>query len=62
MVRPTENVVRLEEANVEEEAHLADLGVDGMVVTKCVLLKLGVKWTGLIWFGIETSGGLLSVR
>jgi hypothetical protein len=25
--------------NVEEEGHLGDLGVDGKVVTKCVLMK-----------------------
>jgi hypothetical protein len=52
MMRQTGNVVRIEEANVhtafwsenmQEESHVGDLGVDGKVITKYVLMKQGVK-------------------
>jgi hypothetical protein len=37
-----------------------DLDVDGMLILKRLLGKLGGKmWTGFIWLTIETSGGFL---
>jgi hypothetical protein len=37
-----------------------NLGVDGRIVLKCVLGKLGGKvWIGCIWLKIENSSGIL---
>jgi len=39
---------------------LDDLGVDGRIILKNVLMKLGVRmWTGFIWLRIGISGRLL---
>jgi hypothetical protein len=40
--------------------HSKDLGVDGQVILKCTLRKLGERvWTGFIWLTIGTGAGLL---
>jgi hypothetical protein len=40
--------------------HSEDLGVDGKIILEWILGKQGGKlWTGFIWVGIGTSGGLL---
>jgi len=40
--------------------HLVDVGVDGMVILKCIFRKCdGGARTGLLWFRIGTGGGRL---
>jgi hypothetical protein len=44
----------------KEKSHLKELGVDGKIILEWILGKLGRRvWTGFIWLGIGTSGGLL---
>jgi hypothetical protein len=39
---------------------LEGIGVDGRVILKLVLKKLGGRvWTGFIWLRLGTSGGIL---
>jgi hypothetical protein len=39
---------------------LEDLGICGMIIIKWILETWGaVAWTGLIWFRMGISGGLL---
>jgi hypothetical protein len=38
---------------------LEDLGIDGMIILKCISQKLRGIWTELIWLRIERSGVLL---
>jgi hypothetical protein len=44
----------------KERDHQEDLDVGGSVILRWILEKqYGILWTGLIWLGIRTSGGLL---
>ena len=37
--------------------HLEDLGIDGMIMLKCIFKKRNWEaWTGLIWLRIGTVG------
>jgi len=46
--------------NLEIRNHLEDLGIDGKVTCKLILLKKGVQmWTGLNLFRIGPTGGFL---
>ena len=43
-----------------ERDHLEDTGVDGRIILKCIVMKLGGEaWTGFIWLRIGVGGGLL---
>jgi hypothetical protein len=45
----TEGVYRVLVGNLRERDHLECLGMDGMIILKCIFKKLdGVAWTGLI--------------
>ena len=45
---------------LKEIDHLEDKGVDGRIPLNWIIRKQGREaWTGLIWFRIGTSGGLL---
>jgi hypothetical protein len=44
----------------EGKRPLEDQGVDGRIILKLILRKLGgVVWTGLIWMRVRTVGWLL---
>jgi hypothetical protein len=46
--------------NLKEEDHSEDLDVDGRIILKWILGKLGGKlWTGFIWLRLGFSDGLL---
>jgi hypothetical protein len=46
--------------NLAGRDHLQDTGMSGRVILEWILEKQGGKvWTGFIWLGIGTSGGLL---
>jgi hypothetical protein len=46
--------------NLEERDHLECLDIDARIILTWVIKKLGGGvWTGLIWLGIGTGGGLL---
>jgi hypothetical protein len=46
--------------NLKERDHLDDLGADERIIIKCMFNKRdGGTWTGLIWLGVGTGGGLL---
>jgi hypothetical protein len=46
--------------NLRERAHLEDPGVDGRIILIWIFETLdGEVWTGSIWLGIRTGGGLL---
>jgi hypothetical protein len=46
--------------NLMGRDHMEDLGVDGMVILKCIFkMWNGEEWTGLSWLRIRTGGGLL---
>jgi hypothetical protein len=42
---------------LRERDHLKDLGVDGRIICKWIIKKLGDgKWTGLKWLRIAVDG------
>jgi hypothetical protein len=44
--------------NVKGRDH-SEIGVDVKIILECILRKWGGKvWSGCIWLGIRTSGGL----
>jgi hypothetical protein len=45
--------------DLREGDHLEDLGADGRMIFQLIIKKLDGAWTGLLWFGIGTGGGLL---
>jgi hypothetical protein len=46
--------------NLKGRDHSEDLGIDGRIISECILWIQGGKvWTGCIWLGIGTSGRLL---
>jgi hypothetical protein len=46
--------------NLRERDHWGESDVDGKIILRWILRKWDVGiWTGLIWFGIGTVGGLL---
>jgi hypothetical protein len=48
------------ETILTEEITLEDLGVDGRILSKWILKKYCLRlWSGLNWFKIWASGGLL---
>jgi hypothetical protein len=45
---------------VKERELLGYMGVDGMILLKCIFKKWNMKlWTGFNWLRIATGGGLL---
>jgi len=57
------NAYRILVGKLEWRNSLEDLGVDGRIILEWILGKWGVwMWTGFIWLGIGTSGGLLRIR
>jgi hypothetical protein len=48
------------EYNILKPDHLEDLGVDRKIILERILVKYSGKvWTGCIWLGIGTRGGIL---
>jgi len=46
--------------HLRDRDRLEELDVDGMVILKCIFKKCGREaWTGLLWLGTGTGGGLL---
>jgi len=45
-----------------EDTTSEELGVDGMILEWVLNRQSGGVYTGVIWFGIETSGGFLWTR
>lgn len=49
--------------NLKEGDYLRDVGVDGRIILRCILLRWYARaWTGFIWFRVGTSGGLLGTQ
>jgi hypothetical protein len=49
--------------NLKERDYLKDVGVNGRIILRCILLRWYVKaWTGFIWFRVGTIGGLLRTQ
>ena len=49
--------------NLKERDYLKDAGFDGRIILRCILLRWYARaWTGLIWFRVRTSGGLLRTQ
>jgi len=44
--------------DLREGNNLKDLVVDGRIIFKRIFKKWDVLWTGLIWLGTGTGGGL----
>jgi hypothetical protein len=56
----TEMYIEFRWDSQRERDHYEDLDISGATKIKCVLEKeYMVVWTGSIWLGIGTSGGLL---
>jgi hypothetical protein len=54
------NAHRILVGKLERKSPQEDLDVGGRIILKWILERHdGVVWTGLIWFRIGTSGGLL---
>ena len=48
--------------NLREKDHLDDPGIDGSIILRWIFRKWDVgTWSGSIWLGIETGGGLLQM-
>jgi hypothetical protein len=46
--------------DVNESGHVEDLSIDRRAMLKLILMKYnGGVWTGFIWVGMGTNGGLL---
>jgi hypothetical protein len=43
----------------EGKSYMEDLDIDGRILNWIVKKQDGDAWTGLLWLGIGTSGGLL---
>jgi hypothetical protein len=49
--------------NLNDRDHSEDLGLNGMIISGCILEKQGGKfWTEFICFRIGTSGSLFSTQ
>jgi hypothetical protein len=55
-----ENAYKILVERPEKRGHSKDLGIDKRIILKCILQKQGGRmWTELIWFRMQTSGGIL---
>jgi len=46
--------------NLKGRGHAEELGVNGRIISECILGKwVGKVWTGFIWLRVGTRGGLL---